>query len=58
MVEIEDDEDPDDEELDETPADVVMLLGFDPKEFSESDPTENFDEDQSRDEDEVPKEKK
>lgn len=27
--------DPDDEELDETPADVVEVLGFDPKEFSE-----------------------
>jgi hypothetical protein len=27
--------DPDDEELEETPADVVLLLGFDPKEFSQ-----------------------
>lgn len=27
--------DPDDEELDITPSDVVQLLGFDPKEFSE-----------------------
>ncbi len=26
-----DEEDPDDEELDETPADVIMMLGFDPK---------------------------
>lgn len=30
-----DDVDPDDEELDVTPADVVAVLGFDPKEFSE-----------------------
>ena len=30
-----DDEDPDDEELTETPADVILVLGFDPKEFSE-----------------------
>jgi hypothetical protein len=29
-----DETDPDDEELEETPADVVLLLGFDPKEFS------------------------
>ncbi len=35
VVEIEDDTDPDDEELEVTPPDVVMLLGFDPKEFSE-----------------------
>jgi hypothetical protein len=29
------DMDPDDEELDVTPPDVVEELGFDPKEFSE-----------------------
>jgi len=29
------DDDPDDEELDETPADVLMILGFDPKELSD-----------------------
>jgi hypothetical protein len=31
--EVADDFDPDDEELEETPADVVLLLGFDPKEL-------------------------
>lgn len=31
--------DPDDEELDETPPDVVEMLGFDPKEFSDDNPT-------------------
>jgi hypothetical protein len=30
------DPDPDDEELDKTPPDVVELLGFDPKEFSKA----------------------
>ena len=30
-----DEEDPDDEELEETPEDVVMMLGFDPKEFND-----------------------
>ena len=34
-AEIDDDEDADDEELDETPADVIAILGFDPKEFSD-----------------------
>ena len=29
----ESDEDPDDEELDETPEDVIAVLGFDPKEL-------------------------
>lgn len=29
----EDDDDPDDEELDETPEDVIAILGFDPKEL-------------------------
>ena len=28
-------EDPDDEELEVTPQDVINVLGFDPKEFSE-----------------------
>jgi len=28
-----DDEDPDDEELETTPADVVAILGFDPKDM-------------------------
>lgn len=32
-----DEEDPDDEELDETPEDVVMMLGFDPKNMDEDD---------------------
>ena len=32
-----DEVDPDDEELDETPADVVMMLGFDPKDADEDD---------------------
>ena len=30
-----DEVDPDDEELDETPADVVMMLGFDPKDMDD-----------------------
>ncbi len=29
------DEDPDDELLEETPEDVIMMLGFDPLEFEE-----------------------
>ena len=33
-----DDHDPDDEELDVTPPDVVMMLGFDPLELSEDRP--------------------
>jgi hypothetical protein len=32
-----DDPDPDDEELEVTPANVIAMLGFDPKEFSEED---------------------
>lgn len=28
-------EDPDDEELDETPADVIAMLGFDPKDIDD-----------------------
>lgn len=32
---VDDDEDPDDEELETTPADVVALLGFDPKEIDD-----------------------
>jgi ADP-ribosyltransferase exoenzyme len=35
-----DDEDPDDEELDETPEAVIMMLGFDPKHMDEPDPDE------------------
>jgi len=31
--ELENEEDPDDEELDETSADVIAMLGFDPKEM-------------------------
>ena len=29
--------DPDDEEMDVTPPDVIEMLGFDPKEFSQED---------------------
>lgn len=31
-----DDRDPDDEEMAETPADVIEVLGFDPLDFKES----------------------
>ena len=33
-----DEVDPDDDELDETPEDVIMMLGFDPKEFNDPEP--------------------
>ena len=39
--ELEEETDPDDEELEYTPQDVIDILGFDPKEFSE--PTSNKD---------------
>lgn len=32
---LDDDEDPDDEELDATPEDVIQVLGFDPLELDE-----------------------
>ena len=38
-----DDEDPDDELLDETPPEVVMILGFDPALEDEGDPEEPVD---------------
>lgn len=41
--ELESEIDPDDEELEYTPQDVIDILGFDPKEFSEPDPTQNKD---------------
>lgn len=39
--ELEEETDPDDEELEYTPQDVIDILGFDPKEFSEPEPTDN-----------------
>lgn len=36
-----DNEDPDDEELDETPEDVIGVLGFDPKDEGDSSPVKN-----------------
>jgi len=37
--------DPDDEELDQTPPDVVDILGFDPREFDEGEePVDNWEE--------------
>lgn len=39
--ELEEETDPDDEELEYTPQDVIDILGFDPKEFSEPEPIDN-----------------
>jgi hypothetical protein len=45
-----DDTDPDDEELNETPEDVIGVLGFDPKDEDDSSPVKNeFEVDEARD---------
>jgi hypothetical protein len=35
-------DDPDDEEMGETPKDVIEILGFDPKEFETKTTTDSF----------------
>jgi len=40
IPEVVDDEDPDDEELEKTPEDVIRMLGFDPKELSDEEEEE------------------